>query len=390
MQRPIESYFYTWATSDAARAAGFVALVIAETKNVSMGYFNSGIPPGASFPWPIVGMDEDTRDVVLAWNGSIEWAVLDSDSLLTPWYLVRTSGYFWFLSVSMCFLSAALAVLGIGRLIQFHRALGSWKLNVINGVISLEVFGAALRVVYWSVDPIGQRGIWSDPARDVWHTVSFPFGISATLLLVSYWYETTSRTSLKFSWSIDRLRVPSYILLAGVFLVELIIDILVLCRVPVRALPLINSVIYLIIVLGLSIFFFITAGKVLYQLLRLVKLKEMVSSQASVGGSSSSRSSRRMSKLRFLFPVAVKMILTAFCWLVIVCTGFVATTDEFSSVVPSYFCSVWFIIHFLLNLKGLSTVLALRAPKSSQSTTQGSKTSTSQSSHSAQDASLSL
>eukprot|EP01122_Echinamoeba_exundans_P014636 TRINITY_DN6672_c0_g1_i2.p1 TRINITY_DN6672_c0_g1~~TRINITY_DN6672_c0_g1_i2.p1 ORF type:complete len:309 (+),score=47.62 TRINITY_DN6672_c0_g1_i2:163-1089(+) len=134
------------------------------------------------------------------------------------------------------------------------------------------------------------------------------------------------------------------------------------------------------------VFFFITAGRVLYQLLRLVKLKDMVSAPQS--GNSASQTPRRISKLRFLFPVAIKIVITAFCWLVIVCTGFVATAYEFAAVGPSYFCRVWFIIHFFLNFKGLATVLALRAPKGTPSTTAASKTSTSQS-HSAMDASLS-
>lgn len=373
--RPIEAYFAEWGLSPATRALGIRGLVIDEGPNGSIGYFNAGIPPGSSFPFPIVAVDRATAKALRDLNGTVVSALLDNESLSTPWLDARTSGLFWFLSTGIIFVAAAVFILGIGRLIQFYHVFGEWKFNVINGVLILETIGGLLRVIYWVVDPLGSRGIWSDPARDVWHTISFPFGIAATLMLTLYWHETVSRSSLKFSWSIERLKIPSYILVAIVFLVELVIDILLLTRTPVNNLPIINSVTYVIIAFGLAVFFIITAARVLFQLVNLSSFKT-----ASMSESKSSKPTKLSRKLEQLGPVAIKLMITAFCWLCIVATGIVATTDGFDALIPTYFCGVWFSIHYFMSFKALSTVLALRVPRSLSSTTNNSsKTSNSSS-----------
>jgi hypothetical protein len=353
--------FPAWIQSPAWVNSGLKAMLVFDGSILSVGGLGNAIPAGVKITYHMACSDAASRDLIKNLNDTIVSATLTKDHLINPWMEIQRSGYFWFLCVSLVFVSAAIVILGIGRLLQFRTALGKWEVNVINAVILLETVGACLRFIYWVVDPLGSRGVWPDQARDIWHTISMPLSVAATLLLTVYWHETVGRSSLKFSFSIEKLKIPAYVLVAIVFLVEIVFDTLVLTA--VSNLPTIGASIYLIVALGLSIFFIVTSLRVLVQIWKIFRTPS----------GSQGKLTRRVAAL---VPVAVKLLITAVSWIGIISSGIVATSDGFNNYIPSYVCGVWWGVHVFLSIKAFSTVLALHAPgpsKSGQSTTNSSK-----------------
>jgi hypothetical protein len=119
-------------------------------------------------------------------------------------------------------------------------------------------------------------------------TWSLLLSLISLLILVFYWYETTSSTSLKFSWSIQRYKILAFICIAALTTFELVSNILYYVRIEnfavwyvAYALP----AIYIISGLALALFFIITTAKIL---LKLSKLDRMASGAASSGHRSGS------------------------------------------------------------------------------------------------------
>jgi hypothetical protein len=343
------TFFLDWALSPQVRASGLLALAIVDGDEISMGGLGSDILRGVELPFPLVGIDFKTRDAIRAMNLSTAVAVLDSVGLKTPWREVQEHGMFWFSVVLIIATSLALAILGVGRLIQYWTVEGQLNINIAKVVIIFETVGAILRLIYWIVDPLGYQGIWSDSARTVWHTISVPFAVNSTLLITFYWHETVSRTSVKFSWSIERLKIPAYLLATCIFSTEVIIDGLIIAKAKLPGLELSNAIVYLIIALGLSIFFLITAGRVLFQLSKFTLIP------------GKSRSHR---KAKLLIPVAVKLIIAGICWIAIVAVCLITLSDAFyPRWEPKVVSAVWIVVHLAVTAKGISTVLALRPPR---------------------------
>eukprot|EP01122_Echinamoeba_exundans_P000206 TRINITY_DN10181_c0_g1_i1.p1 TRINITY_DN10181_c0_g1~~TRINITY_DN10181_c0_g1_i1.p1 ORF type:complete len:474 (+),score=33.20 TRINITY_DN10181_c0_g1_i1:1133-2554(+) len=342
-----------WTQSSEWINSGVRAVIVFDGPPSSVGGLGNALPAGLKINYHMACSDTASRDIIKNLNSTIVSAILRKDHLISPWMEIQRSGYFWFICVSLVFVSAAIVILGIGRLFQFRTAIGKWEMNVINAVIVLETVGAILRFVYWVVDPLGFRGIWPDQARDIWHTISMPLSVAATGLLTLYWHETVSASSVKFSFSIERLRIPAYILVVVVFLVEIVFDTLVLTA--VSNLPTIGASIYLVVALGLSIFFIVTSLRVLVQIWRIFR--------APMGNETTTLTRR----LKAIIPVAIKLLITAVSWLGIISAGIVATSDGFNLYIPSYICGVWWGIHVFLSIKAFSIVLALHAPGSSRS-----------------------
>lgn len=345
--------FWPWAESTAP-SHNVSAVLVVDGDDDGIGGL-SRFPHSNTIPFPVVGVGRSTGDIIVGWRGLRLVGYVDSESGVNHWARELSSGAFWFFRVILPFLCAAVIILGVGRLIQLRNAHGSFMPSVMNVAIALETISALLRFIYWVVDPVGANIIWTDSARNVWHTVSLPFSISSTLLLTIYWHETVrltlstnrlpstvglkfccftfqvSRTSLKFSWSIERLRTPTYILIALTFIVEIVIDgIIVGYRIKIGALIAINSAIYLIMGFSLAIFFIITSVRILSQISRM-----------------NSRSGSQREAKRII-PIATKLIILSACWIFILGCGVTTITAPFTRYRPLAVIYIWTVLHMIV------------------------------------------
>jgi hypothetical protein len=346
------AFFWPW-VSEEAPTSGIAAFLIVDGQDGALGGLST-VPIPKSFPFPIMGIGRGSAGLLETWTNTMNLtlnATLDPVSVVNPFREILTGGGFWFCRLAIIFVSFGLIILAIGRLIQFYHALGRFELNVVNGVLILELCGLALRFVYWIVGPLGSiPKVWNDEAKDAWHTVSLPFAVNSTLLLTFFWHETVNSSSVKFSFSIDTLKIPAAILCVLMFLVEIIIDALVVGKSRLPNLAIINSAIYLVFAFALSIFFIVTSSRVLFRLLRI--------SRRTPGANSPD--SKKASIKRRIIPVAIKLLLTAFAWLGIIACGITTTSAGFGAYRPDYIVWVWTLLHVFLTAKAGSTLSALR------------------------------
>jgi hypothetical protein len=114
------------------------------------------------------------------------------------------------------------------------------------------------------------------------------------LVLVFYWFESVNGTSLKFSWNIKRYRWPCYILIALAYALAVAASICYYTGADAYAAWLIDYVepgYYLLIGLGLGLFYVITAVKILLTMKNL-QIKDH-SSSTSIASSSDTTQAKK-------------------------------------------------------------------------------------------------
>lgn len=127
----------------------------------------------------------------------------------------------------------------------------------------------SVRFLFWGIDPFGQRGILPLPFQSTWRSLPIPFSIASLFVLVFYWYETTSGTSLKFSWSIEVFKIPCYTTIVVTFVLEATSHVLYYTGAEAYAFWLLAYALpayYLILGLSVGLFFLITSIRILIQL----------------------------------------------------------------------------------------------------------------------------
>lgn len=158
-------------------------------------------------------------------------------------------------------------------------------------------------------------------------------------------------------------------------------------RVPLSV-TLINLGYYVLVSIGMVGFYIVTATRIFFALFK--RLKSSSFSSQSENGSRSSSSPRKSfsaskeTALRSkLFDVTLKLSISAFCLLLVLLMA-VLTFFPFyitPNSHPGYF-AFWLVLHFILNLKSLSTILSFQPPTSQQrSTTRGAGTQEANSLH---------
>lgn len=185
--------FWVWVVNTAP-GLGITAMMVTDGDEDAVGSLTT-VPKGGPLPFPVVGVGRLSTEVIVrtlqASENATVVATVDQVSVPNYFYLVLNSGAFWFFRVFLPIAQGGLVILGVGRLVQFYLSLGKIELHVVNLVLLFETIGAALRFVYWAVSPHGSFPVvWTDEARDVWHTISIPFSVNATLLLTIFWHET--------------------------------------------------------------------------------------------------------------------------------------------------------------------------------------------------------
>lgn len=247
-------------------------------------------------------------------------ATVVSDGL-PPWYVALNSPAWWFFSIFACVCSCAVSGLAFIRMWQHYRATGEFRLSVPMIVLALELVGGfstyfvfssvnqlantsqtskkPVRFLYWGIDPFGHRGILPFAFQSTWRSLPIPFSIASLLVLVFYWHETTSTTSLKFSWSIEAFKIPCYTTIAITFILEAISHILYYTGAETYALWLLVyalPVYYLILGLSVGLFYLTTSIRILVQLAQLHRRNNNSSSKGSTSSERSASKDQKQSK----------------------------------------------------------------------------------------------
>jgi cytochrome b561 len=100
-------------------------------------------------------------------------------------------------------------------------------------------------------------------------TWSIPLSLSALLILIFYWHETLANTSLRFSWSIERLKIPCYALVVGLFVLEAVSNILYFLGGDITARAYTSfalPVLYILVGVAIALFLLVTASRILIRL----------------------------------------------------------------------------------------------------------------------------
>jgi hypothetical protein len=181
--------FWSWVetTGESLRPA---AIIVHDGEDDGIGAL-SRFPYSQPKSFPVVAVGRTTSNKIVAWRDLGELnGTLDGASGENHFATELNGGAFWFFRIFLPLVCFGAIILGVGRIRQLARAQGRLVVSVMNVAILGETVGNILRLIYWVSDPLGQQRIWTDNARNVWHTVSLPFSICSTLLLTIYWHET--------------------------------------------------------------------------------------------------------------------------------------------------------------------------------------------------------
>lgn len=214
------------------------------------------------------------------------------------------------------------------------------------------------RFVYWSVDPIFTRSIIPAVGHTPIRSWSISVSAAALLLLVFYWHETTSSTSMRFSWSIEKFKRICYPLLVFIFVLELVANVMYYTGAEFYALVfvgLIYPIVYLIISMSLALYFSITAARILYKLYQ-IESKEALSE----AGQSRPKGASKRKGLR---TVATKLLLVGIFHIMACLVGLYTLNRQYTLQIPNHYMYMWIALHFVINCRAASAIWMLKPRK---------------------------
>jgi hypothetical protein len=138
-------------------------------------------------------------------------------------YKVANTKFQLIFNLILSFFEIGIIAVGSYRIYQFW-IYGSGKLYISIGPIclSLEIVGAFLRLIYTIVDPFYTYRMLTERASSVLISISWPFTLSAGILLTFFWAEALSRSSVQAKPFISVYRVPAIVVVVCLFLIEII------------------------------------------------------------------------------------------------------------------------------------------------------------------------
>lgn len=324
----------------------------------------------------------------LAPNETVVLGTLESDDGYSPLHLYFHSGAWLVLTIFMSGTSIACCVIAAVRLVQYWRGVRSLRPMIATTCLWLEFCSGFIRFLYWSLDPFGSREIIPNvAAQSVFRTATFPFFICSTILLTFYWYESLTTTSLKINLNVSKFRIPAYIMCAICVIFELLSWIYNLGDLSASVFKGLNQAYYILVSIGMAIFYVITAIRILLALRRFANSSNApsVSGTESADDGSGPRKVDKETKKkqkkekkanaaslamqrranRQLKATTVKLTISGAALVVLVFLSFlsVATFYADSAVAHPGYLAWWCLLHTMLNIKGITTCLAFNPPR---------------------------
>lgn len=123
----------------------------------------------------------------------------------------------------LSFFELAIVAVGLYRLYQFWiYGNGKVYLGIGPTCIIFEMLGALLRLAYTIVDPFYSYRMIPDRVHIVMITISFPFTLSAGILLTFFWAEALSRSSIQAKPFISAFKIPAIVVVVCLFIIEIV------------------------------------------------------------------------------------------------------------------------------------------------------------------------
>jgi hypothetical protein len=228
---------------------------------ITIPVFELGLIEGRTFYW--LYNKEDIVNVTLLPNESVnEWqSVLESPG-----------NFVW-----QAFLAAFCAAnigLASWKLRSFVKYYGKMRSSISFYVLVIEIISNAIRLVL-AVDPMLSNNLYPEPVSVAFGELSFPFALASFMLFTLYWHEMMTKSSVVVHPFITKMRIPFFILSFALLALQ-IIRILLRSFTTLTQLPLVTAIAYLLVIVGMAVFYTVTGVKLLKRLNRSKNLGRVV------------------------------------------------------------------------------------------------------------------
>jgi uncharacterized protein YacL len=185
-------------------------------------------------------------------------------------------------------------------------------------------------------------------------TGSWPFALTATLLISFYWQELITKNRVQVSLFVRKLKIPFWIIVALIFAMEFTSSMLRGLYYPLGALTTLTGVVYIVSSIAISLLYFISGGRIVQA------LKKSAAARVEKVPTKLTKTTERV--------VASGSLMVIFAIIVAV----IGLSDIL--YIPWGFWSAWFSVTILLNINSVLQVAAFNVPNKSHPGTGGSST----------------
>jgi hypothetical protein len=151
--------------------------------------------------------------------------------------------------------------LAIWKLRVFAMFYGGCTTSIAVFVLSIELFSNALRLLH-IVDPLCANFIYSEQVSVAFTRLSMPFALSSFILIILYWHEMMTSSSIIVHPFIIRMKIPFFVL-SGTLVAMQLLQLFLRSWSTVDNLQFVTAVLYIAVSLTIVIFHLITGIKLL-------------------------------------------------------------------------------------------------------------------------------
>jgi hypothetical protein len=291
------------------------------------------------------GLEMDGICKDLAQNGTTFRAELTAGDV-NNWKNIRRGPFIVGFRVVGTLISVGTGALALAKYALFIRNLGL-QLTIPQIILLIHFLASLFRAIIIALDPIYAGQLFVGYQAHMVSTISLPSLFVATLLLSLYWKESMDRSRVQVNKCLGSMKIPFFILSGIMILVEVINSVLRAVRIGILGvMTTLTAVLYIVVLLTLSLIFFVVGVKILLKLRR---------SDAMINLTRHSRSKLRLWRLT-IFLVVSGMFNIVFI------IGWVLGAFEFFLYSPVGFHVFWTMLYASLILSTLTQVLAIKAP----------------------------
>jgi hypothetical protein len=261
-------------------------------------------------------------------------AVFDP-SEINEWDQLSKEGYVIFLQVSCSAFILTNLGLAFYRVGLFIKYVGC-TIGLAQICLAAEIIANSIRFVYTAVDPAFTRSIITYTPSSILLTISFPFTFTSIILITFYWYDIISSSSLKIYKFMGKSLKPCIVAIGLIFLAEIATNVTRSIGAGVNVSLLVLGVIYAVFGVAFSIFYWLTAAKVI----NFLKQRAQQLSNAD----------KMLRKTTTRIMVAGIFIICFIAAAIFLVTPFLR--------IPTAFILFWYAVYMCLNAQSMASILA--------------------------------
>jgi hypothetical protein len=245
---------------DALRHSGAASVILHFKSNAEYpGLGDSAVSAGvkADYPFPVFEITWKQNKSLEGWfSNQTRGVFVTMNDDPNPWRHARTVAL-PILSLVVLVMTSVLLVMATYKLTLLVLRDGlQW--SVAQFVLVLNILSLLFRILWATTNPFGIYNSTSVIWVQVTQSLPFAFAVSGALLISLYWHEMIQRTNTKINMFLNRMRWPFAILCVLMFGFELATSISRGAGLFSPLLVLIDTIIYVVVVFSLLIFFLVT------------------------------------------------------------------------------------------------------------------------------------